>query len=244
MDVKVIANIYGRLLYYIKGRRLPEEFWEGLIKLIHEKTLVEDFRKLVSTVITDRDLKSMLDRLKEIRASEIIPEREVADAFRMLRALLEQLPQNPVYREIRERIEKARREWLMRNIDIAMFLDVLVKSMEDKLRYDEKVASMSVEDRIVETVRTLIMRRYDLGEETRLELARFKKALSEVIAAPRIVSRHEKDITTALMLDLFKELKGRGIPARKLKELAKEVTKEYVLEEINRSKRGGRQYGG
>ena len=236
MDVKIIAHVYGKLLYYIKGRRLPEEFWEGLIRLIHERTLVEDFRKLISTVITDRDLKSMLDRLKEIRASEIIPEREVADAYRMLKVLLEQLPQNPIYREIRERIEKARIDWLLRNIDITAFLDLLVSSIEDKLKYDEKIASMSVEDRIAETVRTLIMRRYGLGEETRLELAKFRKTLSEVVAAPRIVSRHEKDITTALMLDLFRELKDKHIPARELKELAKEVTKDYILKEIARSK--------
>jgi len=188
-------------------------------------------------VITDRDLKSMLDRLKEIRASEIIPEREVADAYRMLKVLLEQLPQNPIYREIRERVEKARQDWLLRNIDTIAFLDLLVSLIEDKLKYDEKVASMSVEDKIVETVRTLITRRYGLGEEAQLELARFRKALSEVIAAPRVVLRHEKDITTALMLDLFKELKGRGIQARELKELAKEVTKDYVLKEIDRSKR-------
>ena len=240
-DVKVIAYIYGTLLYYIKGRKLPEEFWEGLIRLIHERTLVEDFKKVISTVITSKDLKSVLSRLKEIRVSEIIPEREVADAYRMLKALLEQLPQNPVYREIKDRIEKARQDWLLRNIDIAKFLELLVSSIEDTLRYHEKIASMPLEDEIIETVRTLVMRRYGLDERTQLKLTRFRKTLSEAITAPRVVSRHEKDIITALMLDLFRELKGRNIPPRELKELAKEVVKDYILKRITSQGRGERR---
>ena len=231
-DIKVIAYIYGMLLYYIRGRKVPEEFWEGLIRLIHERTLVEDFKKMISTVITEKDLRGVLNKLREIKASEIISEREVADAYRMLKALLEQFPRNPVYREIKDRIEKARQEWLQRNIDITTFLELLSNSIEDTLDYYEKTTSMSPEERIIETVRTSIMEGCSLDERTQLELTRFRKALSNVITAPRIVSSHEKDITKALMLDLFEELRDKNISSTELKELAKEVVKDYVIEEL------------
>ena len=91
---------------------------------------------------------------------------------------------------------------------------------------------MSPEERIIETVRTSIMEGCSLDERTQLELTRFRKALSNVITAPRIVSSHEKDITKALMLDLFEELRDKNISSTELKELAKEVVKDYVIEEL------------
>ncbi len=235
-DIKILAYAYGKLLHYIRGKRAPKEFWEGLIEIIHEKTLVEDFRKVTSARITEEDLRELLSRLEKIRASELIPEREVADAYRIIRSLLDELPQNPIYKEIRDRIERARRDWIARNIGVEEFLNLLMSSINDKLVYDEKVASMATEDRIAETVRTLIARKYGVGKEVKLELPNFRRSLSEACMAAKIVTLHEKRIRTALMRDLFKELKREGFEISELKRFAEEVTRDYVLKELARSK--------
>jgi type I site-specific restriction-modification system R (restriction) subunit len=237
IDVGAIVYIYGNLLNHIKGERLPEQFWEGLIEMIHEKTLVEDFKKVISTVVTNDDLSRLLSKLRKIKASELIPEREIADAYTILRILLEGLPQNPVYKEIRERIERARRNWIARNIDTVTFLDLLTNSIEDKLGYDVKVASMTDTDRITETVKLLITQKYTINEGAQLQLANFKKALSETIEAPRMVTTHIRYIRTALMKDLFMELREQGIKISELKRLSEDVVEDYILNELTRLKR-------
>ena len=232
-DVQIIAYIYGSLLRYIRGERMPKQFWEGLIEIIHEKTLVEDFKRIVTTVVTNDDLRDMLTKLREIRASKLVPEKAVADAYRMLRALLEELPQNPVYREIYERIERARRDWIDRNIDTVMFLDTLTDSIEYKLEYDKKVEAIPTEDRITETVKTLITQKYET--EPPADLPNFRKELSRATVAPRITQTHKRRIRTALLKDLITGLRGK-IKTSELVRLAGELVEEYVLKELERAK--------
>lgn len=236
-EVKVIAYLYGKLIHYIRGRKPPKEFWEGLIELIHEKTLVEDFKEVISTRITNEDLEHVLERIKELRASEIVPDRVVADAYGMIKTLLEDLPRNPVYKEIKERVERARIEWMARNIDTASFLELLAKSVEEKLSYDERISSMGLEDRIVETVETILRQRLGLSEEVTFTLNNFKKTLSEIVRSSRIVSLHEKIVRTALMKDLFKEISGKvdGITTSDIKKLCDEI-KDYVVQTLRESK--------
>jgi len=233
LDVQIIAYIYGSLLQYIRGERMPKQFWEGLIEIIHDKTLVEDFRRIVTTTVTNEDLENMLISLREVRASRLVPEKTVADAYRMLRALLEELPQNPVYREIYERIERTRKDWIDRNIDTMMFLNTLIDFIEYKLRYDKRVEAIPIEGRITETVKTLITQKYEI--EASINLSNFRKELSRAAAAPRITQTHKRRIRTALLKDLIADLRGR-IQTSELVKLAEELVEDYVLKELERTK--------
>ncbi|RLG60473.1 type I restriction endonuclease subunit R, partial [Candidatus Geothermarchaeota archaeon] len=226
-DIQLITYIYGILLQHIKGLKVPPQFWDGLIELIHEKTLVEDFRQIISTRITNNELRDLLTKLREIKASELIPERTIADAYRMLRSLLlEELPQNPVYSEIRERIEKARRDWIDRNIDTITFVNIITSLIDYKLRYDKKVSEMTPEDKIIETIKTLIIQRYEIKEEPILRLENFKKTLLETLSSPRITNTHKRRIRTALMKDLFIELRDLDIEVSEIRRLAEEAVEE------------------
>ena len=242
-DIELLTYIYGRILYYIKGWKVPREFWDGLIELIHEKTLVEDFRTIIKTKIDNDTLKRTLQRAKEIRASELIAEPTVADAYRLLRSLLEMDLANPVYKAIHEKVERAREEWIRRNITTTIFLQTLKEGMEEKIRYDEKIASKPVIERITETVNLLINQQFRAEKELHLNLEELRQAIPEAIKASRIVTHHENRIRTALMKDLFKEMrqiKGNIIPIlQDLKNFAETVTRDYIIREITKAKRKG-----
>jgi len=243
-DIRILSYIYGRILYYIKGGKVPKEFWEGLIELIHEKTLVEDFRTIIKTEINNEMLKQTLQKMKEkISAKEIIQEQTVADAYRILRSLLEADIANPVYKAIHERIEKKREEWITRNIDTTLFVQILADSMEEKLKYDEKVSTKPLTERITETINLLLNQQFGEEKGLSLNLEELRKTIPEVMKATRIVSTHETMLRTALMKDLFKEMKDqKGDISQiltQLKNFAETVTKEYIAPEIEKAKRTG-----
>ena len=243
-EVELISYIYGRILNYIKGNKVPREFWEGLIELIHEKTLIEEFQTLVRTKIDNEMLKGALRKFRDkISANKVIMEEEVAGAYNLLRSLLEMDPANPVYRTIYEKIERAREEWLSRNIDAVMFLQNLLDASEQKIKYDEEISSKPLVERVVDTISFLIARQFAGGKEISLKLEELRKVLSEIIKAPKIVTYHENKLRTALMKDLFREAREIGAnvaDARELKNFAETVTREYVLDEIEKARKSGR----
>jgi len=170
-------------------------------------------------------------------------EEEVAGAYNLLRSLLEMDPANPVYRTIYEKIERAREEWLSRNIDAVMFLQNLLDASEQKIKYDEEISSKPLVERVVDTISFLIARQFAGGKEISLKLEELRKVLSEIIKAPKIVTYHENKLRTALMKDLFREAREIGAnvaDARELKNFAETVTREYVLDEIEKARKSGR----
>lgn len=240
-DIEILSYIYGRILYYIRGGKVPREFWDGLIEFIHEKTLVEDFRRIIRTKITGDMLKKSLQELREqISASKIISEKTVADAYRVLRSLLEIDLANPVYKAIYERIERAREEWTNRNIDNRIFAQILESSMREKREYDEKVSVKPLADRICDTISMLVNQQFGEEKPMTLDLKELRHAIQEVMNATKIVSNHETVLRTALLKDLFRELrrvKGNITPIlTKLKNFADYITKEYVIREIKKAR--------
>jgi len=243
-EIELLSYIYGKILYYIKGGKVPKEFWEGLIELIHEKTLVDEFRTIIKTEINNEMLKTTLQKLREkISAKEIIQEQTVADAYRILRSLLETDLANPVYKAIHERIEKAREAWTTRNIDTTLFIKILSESMEEKIKYDEKIANKPIIERITETINLLLNQQFGDKKELTFKLTELRKTLPEAIKATKIVTYHKNTLRTALMKDLFKEMKKeKGDITKILPELrnfAEVVTEEYIIEEIEKARKTG-----
>lgn len=96
---------------------------------------------------------------------------------------------------------------------------------------------MPAEDRITETVNTLIVRGYEVGEETRLSLTNFRKALSKALEAPRIAPAHKRQIRTSLMKDLFRGSRKEDIETSELRKLTEEAVEDYALRELDRARR-------
>ena len=150
---------------------------------------------------------------------------------------------NPVYKAIHEKVERAREEWIKRNITTTIFLQTLKEGIEEKIQYDENIASKPITERITETVNMLINQQFGEEKELQLNLEELRKAILETVEASRVVTHHENKIRTALMKDLFKEmrqLKGNITPIlQDLKNFAETVTKDYIIREITKTKRTG-----
>ncbi len=242
-DIQILVYIYGMVVNYIKGKKVPQEFWEGLIELIHEKTLVEEFRTLMKAEISNEMLKSILHGAsKVISAGEIVQEQTVADAYNILSRLLEMDLANPIYREIKERIEAAREEWINRNMDTPTFLRILTVSNDERLRYEEDIANKPVVERITETVNLLANEKFAGKKEPQLKLENLKlenlkKEIPEVMRAAKIVEPHKKKLRTALMKDLFREI--READRNEIEKFVEDAVETYIIKEIEKARKTG-----
>jgi type I restriction enzyme R subunit len=217
-EMDILTFIYSRILYYIKGRRVPREFWDELIELIHDKTIVEGFEELSKTKIS-------AGKIVEKLSAKVVSDEIIGDAYSIAISLLSLEPANPVHKEIWRRIESVRRDWVARRGE---FITILAEAIREKLEYDKSVRSKPVEDRIVETVKLLIRRRF--GKSISVE--GFKRKVSEM--SSNILEKHRREIQKTLMMDIFKQAKD--IPPRDVAEFVREVS-DYVIEELRRMKR-------
>jgi hypothetical protein len=115
--------------------------------------------------------------------------------------------------------------------------------MEEKIKYDEKIANKPIIERITETINLLLNQQFGDKKELTFKLTELRKTLPEAIKATKIVTYHKNTLRTALMKDLFKEMKKeKGDITKILPELrnfAEVVTEEYIIEEIEKARKTG-----
>jgi len=234
-EISILSYIYAKVLYYIKGKRVPKEFWDILLKIIRKKTLVEDFEKLISIEINNEFLIKNIENLEKKISTSELQDQDVLSTYRSLKSLLDVDLKNPLYKAIYEKIERARENWVSRNIDTISFAKIVLEAGNEKLSYDKQIEGKSITERIIDTINRLSKEK--LGNEKPLQLDELRKLIPKVLNAPKITESHKKDIKLALMKDLFKELKGADL--HKKEEFAEEVSK-YIMEELKKQKLSGK----
>ena len=155
----------------------------------------------------------------------------VADFFFNLKSILNEKRHDPVYRQIMDRLERLRLEWITRVINTRVFLSRLKAIEEELTEYNRKIYGKVDEGRIAETLEHYIGKKV----EKEVELNNAQKAVKEVLnGSIRIFTpQHEKKIKTELLKDLFLG----GVDEEHAKTLIDELI-EYVEEELNRLWRG------
>ena len=223
-DIAIINYIYLLLLKYVKGESVPKEFWDELIELIHEKTLVNEFQPIVEYKIAPEkviDLKEAMDGLRRA-----LSEEGVADAYRILRSFLLENISNPIYKVIYERVEKIREEWVKRNIDLDTLKRKFGEEAEKAESYRERTKDKPLNEIIEETVRYKFELKF--GKHP-LQFSNFNKALSEVLRSKNIGDKEKKKLRTELLKDLLKSFKY----TKDVEAVLEEVI-DYALEEIKK----------
>jgi type I restriction enzyme R subunit len=224
-DITIINYIYLLLLKYIKGESVPKEFWEGLIELIHQKTLVNEFQQIIEYKIASEkviDLKEAMDCLRRD-----LREEGVADAYRILRSFLSENISNPIYKVIYERVEEIRKEWVKRNIDLDTLKKELVVVAEKAESYREGTKDKPLKEIIEETVRYKFELKFG---KLPLQFSNFKEALSKVLRSKNIGDKEERELRKGLLTDLLKAFEYEDI-----ENVSKEVL-DYALEEIKKGR--------
>lgn len=232
-DVEALAYIYYKLNRILAGKRvrLGKEFWNELLDYIHRKTLVDEFEEVGKAELKPEKIEKLIEDLtdeNEIRKRVV---NVVADFFFNLKSILNEKRHDPVYRQIMDRLERLRLEWITRVINTRVFLSRLKAIEEELTEYNRKIYGKVDEGRIAETLEHYIGKKV----EKEVELNNTQKAVKEVLnGSIRIFTpQHEKKIKTELLKDLF----FGGMDEEHAKSLADELI-EYVEEEMNRLWRG------
>jgi len=228
-DVALIQYIYYIMLKLTEKEKPPEEFWDEIARLVHNKTEVKEFQDIFKYTIGKQTLEQAFEKIK----SRSLSLEEIADVLGVLRSFLSDELANPVYRAIYERLEEVRKNWVNRHND---------KELEDELKdlfgktveYKKEIEGLAPEESITKTVTKTITESLRINDQV-LDLKNFKAEL-QAIAGKKIIGESErKKIRTELLKDLFREIKNAD--RMKLKELAEDMT-EFVINKIGEEGNG------
>ncbi|WP_272985279.1 type I restriction endonuclease subunit R, partial [Fervidicoccus fontis] len=140
-DIAILNYIYLLIYKNIRGEVLPKEFWNGLIEIIHNKTIVKDFQPIVKYEINS---EMEIDPRTAIKILSVNPnEEKIADAYNILRLFLSKNISNPIYKVIYDRLEQIRKEWVKRNVDIETLKNKLKLEVEDVENYRKNIEGKS-----------------------------------------------------------------------------------------------------
>ena len=236
-DIEVLTFVYGSILKKMRGQvpRLTHEFWHELVKLIHSNTLVEEFRKIAEAEISDETLDQML----KATSSNIELRKVVADYYFYLRGILLRNLHDPIYREIMKRLEKLRREWILRKIDLRTFLAQLRILEEERRKYEERIRGKSIADKIVEAINMYIANEVFKNSRRLLKLDYTKKEIQRLLrkkVTSTIKASDKQRLSRALLRDLFLELDSI-LDENELAKLADRLVEEFIVEELERAMR-------
>ncbi len=240
-DIEVLAFVYGSVLKKMRKRSsgLGLEFWRDLVKFIHSRTVVDEFKEIAEAEISDETL----DKLLKAKAPKVELRKVVADYYFYLRGILSRNYHDPIYREIMRRLEKLLREWITRKIDLRTFLAQL-KALEDERRsYEERIKGKSVEEKIGEAINTYVSSHVFQGSRVNLKLSSTKKEIKSLLKKKKktgstIKPSDRRRLSRALLRDLFLELGGK-LSENELARLADGLIDDFVIEELERAIRDG-----
>jgi type I restriction enzyme R subunit len=217
-EYAIIIYMYRRIRSLIRGVKLPEEFWDDILKLVHEKTMISPFqvvREEKVGAVDERDLRAVYAKLAKARLRP--SHHTVSEAFLSIRSFLELNIANPLYKHIYEHVKRLEREWLERaGVDS---VEKLLELYRELLSHIEESKAMSLEQRIAHDVRALIEKRYGV----RVELPRTREALGLVVreySGGPLLEKHVRELKKGLLMDIARSLK---VEAREKARLVEEV---------------------
>ena len=111
-DYVVIASkLYNLFLVKYRGRRVPQHFWQELLKMVHERTIIPDIELIAEYELEPVGIEEVLEKLEKVdmKSSRVV--HIVADVLSSIRGFVLSDIANPVYLYIYERLKKLEEEW-------------------------------------------------------------------------------------------------------------------------------------
>ena len=234
-DIEAIAYLYYKLKRITSGRKmkLGNEFWKELLSYIHNQTVVEEFKEVGKTELSPESLEKLIEDLtdeNDIRRKTI---NAVADFYFNLRALLSENQHDPVHKQIIERLEKLRLEWITRAINTKTFLARLKAYYDEINKYQEKLSGKSDAEKILETLSHYIEK--ETGIKTQLNGTR--NALENALCNGKL-KRPTEELKKSIRTELLKDLFRAGINEKLAETLAYELTNNYLISVLEKIWKG------
>jgi len=227
-DYVVIASkLYNLFLVKYRGRRVPQHFWQELLKMVHERTIIPDIELIAEYELEPVGIEEVLEKLEKVdmKSSRVV--HIVADVLSSIRGFVLSDIANPVYLYIYERLKKLEEEWA--NKVHPELLKDLLEVLSTLKRYRENRERMGPAERIVYDVKEALGRKLNVKV---VKLSNFKEALTKVFGRyekvkhiSRIRDSDRRGLKVALLKDLF-SIDSR-ISTREKEQIAEELL-DYV----------------
>ncbi len=205
--------IYDMFLKIIrKGKKkITREVWDKLIEQIHKSTIVEDIMNRFEKEI--KAVKPMKPQIKEASVT-----------FYEVRNVVMDKLHNPLYREIYERLERLRKMWLTRNIDVEKFIEGLEyeKKEVDRLeRIEQKPGWEKIYEMTSEYLQKKLSKKVEINE--------LKVKLKDIFKRNRFLETDEKEVKLIVAKTLLK----LRMDHKKRQEIEAKIA-EMIINEIRR----------
>jgi len=234
-DIELLTFIYLSIIQKLKPKRKSNrKFWEELIAFIHNKMLVDELNVMEEISLNPDDLDKILK--KNIKKREV--KRAVAKYYFALKNSIVENQHDPIYREILERLEKLRRDWILKKIDNKLYLNEIKTLIKLKNEHDRRIKGKSSVERIKESISAYIGNNILNNQYIKLNLENTEKLISKIQKLDKISKlqkkRFIKELSYALLEDLLKELKGKikDEDAKKVAEISDNLVDKFILKEI------------
>ncbi|XRO76868.1 type I restriction endonuclease subunit R [Methanocaldococcus sp. 10A] len=234
-DIELLSFIYAYLMKKLKPKRKSNrKFWEELIIFIHNKMLVDELNVIDEINLNPNDLDKILK--ENVKNREI--KRAVANYYFILRNSILDKQHDPIYKEILERLEKLRRDWVLKKIDNKIYLNAIKNLIELKKNYDKRIKGKSSIERIKESISAYIEDNILKNQNISLNLKNTEKLIIKIQKLNKLSKlqrkKLKKELSYALLEDLLKELEGKisDEEAKKIAEISDNLINEFILKEL------------
>jgi type I restriction enzyme R subunit len=234
-DVIVITKLYNAIMHKLRGYSLPKSFWDELLKMIYDKTIIPSIEQVGEIAIEPESLKEISSKLEAIDINTPQAKYIAAEALLYIRSLLEEEPANPVYKHVYDRLKSLEEEWMNR-LDKQLIINI--KNLVNELReYISRRAQMSLSEKLMYDIKEFLRRRYNVSSY-KLELENLKNILTKVLDKYRSLTLSElyendkRQIRTALLKDLFKL--GLRREARQIVNELTEYIERMIINELHK----------
>jgi len=186
-EIKALSFIYKKILEILnKGKKkVSRELWDKLVEWIHKSTIVEDIERKI-----EKEVKAMNYVEPKIRKASVT-------FYEVKNAVTERL-NNPLYKEIYNRIERLRERWISRNIGVEKFL----KELEKEKREVNKLWAMEKKpgwEKIYNMVSEYLQKNL-----SSMEIPKLERKLKDIFKRKRFLDVDEKEIKLIVAKSLLK----------------------------------------
>jgi type I restriction enzyme R subunit len=209
-DLVILNKLYNGVMHYARDAKLPEGFWRDLLKLVHEKTAIPSIELTGELTIDLNTLEDVLNRVRGLQGSlqDLEAMYVAAEALLTIRGFLGLEPANPVYEVIYERLRRLEEEWRNSRVLSREMINGLIKLMNEIISYRREREKLSLSERLMYDIKRYISNRFQVND---IKLDNTKKVIENMINNYSPSHKYEKpikDLRKALLMDLFKALKG------------------------------------
>jgi type I restriction enzyme R subunit len=213
-DLVILLKLYNGVMHYARDAKLPEGFWKDLLKLVHEKTAIPSIELTGELTIGLNTLEDVLNRVRGLQGSlqDLEAMYVAAEALLTIRGFLGLEPNNPVYEVIYERLKRLEEEWRINRVLSREMINELIKLVNEVMSYRREREALGLPERLMYDIKRFMSSRFQVSvtklDNTEHAIQEVIRKYSSEVSASSFYESDRRNLRTALLMDLFKVLKG------------------------------------